>query len=102
MDGDVAPDEVHLRRNLGDQFDLAIQATVGDMMDEEEQNIKTRKEPVVDQDTVQLKDSDSSSVEQVIDITIIEEQSQLLKLYALEVDKLVSTQKIGESSSVAI
>lgn len=35
----MANDEAQLRKSLGDQFDLAIETAIGDMMDHEEQQL---------------------------------------------------------------
>lgn len=71
-------------------------------MDEDEQHVQRGKTNIVDQVTQKPEEEDSSSIDADIDTIIIEEHHQFLKLYALEADKLVSTQKIRKSSNVPI
>lgn len=74
-------DEAHLRKSPGDQFDLAVETTVGEIMDKDEQQLQRKKQPVVEQVIKDAEEADSSSVDEEIDTTILEEQGNLLAYF---------------------
>lgn len=43
MDSDTSVDEAHLRKNLENQFDLALEMTTGKIIDEDEKRFKKRE-----------------------------------------------------------
>lgn len=69
----MAADEAQLRRRLGDQFDMAVETAIDSMMEQEKQQLTTKKQPAVEKATEQVEGSDSSSVYQQIDTAMIEE-----------------------------
>lgn len=99
MDRDVTKYEAHLRRALGNQFGLDVEAGVEEIMDKEEQQLKKGKELAVKKSPVQPEESKSSPVDEEIDTVMLEEKNRLLAYYMLVSDKPVSTQEVGERLS---
>lgn len=91
LDKDMAIDEAHLRRSLEDQFDMAVESAIENMMDQEEQQFQKGQEPVLDATIERAKESSSSPIDEEINAAFIEEQNRLLAYCARASEKPVFT-----------
>lgn len=88
----MATNEAHHRKSLGYQFNLAVESTVDEIMDKDEQQLGKGKE-TTDRQVI---------VYEEINIVDIEEQQQLLTMYAIQAEKPIYVKEVWENSTAGI